>query len=178
MCRLCSARGGRGWPCTSTAIHNTSEQQAMWVCLFDHCGRGHVMAVRHAARLHPRRHPPGFSSSERGPGEGAAGNVKDGADSWSPAKALIGGAAGPPATAASEWVGLSLTLTVFIPIPGRSWKEQREPSRRIRIRRARWPCRAACRISSSFLLVLSPGRRFSPIPPLYCRICPSSLLCV
>ena len=56
--------GGRGWPCTSTAIHNTSEQQAMWVCLFDHCGRGHVMAVRHAA--------PGFSS-ERGPGEGQQG---------------------------------------------------------------------------------------------------------
>ena len=83
------------------------------------------MAVRHAARLHPRRHPPGFSSSERGPGEGAAGNVKDGADSWSPAAALIGGAAGPPATAASEGV---VTLTIFIPILGRSWKQQRKPS--------------------------------------------------
>ncbi|PVH32560.1 hypothetical protein PAHAL_9G428900 [Panicum hallii] len=116
--------------------------------------------------LHPRRHPPGFSR-ERGPG-GGAGNVKDGADSWSPAAALavlslFGGVAGPPATAASEGVGLGLTLTRFIPILGRSWKEQRKPSRRIRIRRARWPGRAACRISSSFLLALPPGGRFCSV---------------
>ena len=33
--------------------------------------------------------------------------------------------AGPPATAASEGV---VTLAIFIPILGRSWKQQRKPS--------------------------------------------------
>ena len=166
--------GGRGWPCTSTAIHNTSEQQAMWVCLFDHCGRGHVMAVRHAA--------PGFSS-ERGPGEGQQGmsrmartrgnrpaTASAGVLLLLCSAALIGGAASW--SPGNSGIGRGSHPCHIHPHP-RPFMEAAE--------KAKLGGRVGPRAGSAppfFLLVLSPGGRFSPIPPLYCRICPSSLLCV